>query len=380
MYHKVVLVLLILSNVLNIFLDREGSGGGRGLVQGVNVVAFGCVLFYLVKKRISAPPCFIYLKAFVIIFLLCTIKQLYFPNNYLVLGQYVRFALSIGMMFFFLNYKSGLFTDRLFQIYIVTFILQCSIKILNGNAFSVASDINKVVGGDTASMGLAMILPLNFLFFKGKMSFAIFICCCVFTLFSLRRTSIIAVLLVIPFYWPLIKMYMNKKVIALGLLTGTFVINRAWDVVGAKIVVRFMEGTGSSSGMQAYGSGRSEFWMYLLNDFESKGNFLLGNGFGSVYECFSKGWRMALVHAHSDFFEILYTYGVLGILIWVLFWKGVFVIGMKSFDKELKKMILGLVVLYVFIAFSSGCILRAEFFPIAIALPILIRMKTSRPL
>lgn len=375
MWHKVVLSLLVLSNILNCFMDRGGENGGRGIILVINGLVLVIALGYIFIKKRPQPLSYRSLYYFLFMSLLYFAIASLFPNKYFVMGQYVRLIANIGLFFFFSFFTANRHCDYLFKIYIITFIAECAIKIINGNAFMAATEVDTKMGGDIASMGLALVVPLLFMYFKEKQAFVLYVVCFVFALLSLRRTSILAIVLSLPFVWSFIKQHINIKSILVGLIGTVYVIYKAWSIVGVKLLYRFMEYSDGSSQLESYGSGRTEFWKYLINTFFHKGNYLLGNGFGSVYEAYSNGWYLALVHAHNDILEITFTFGFIGVFLWIKFWFSTIKSNYNSAPSKNKRLVYCAIVLYLFVAFTSGCILRAELFPQMIALSLLTRKQ-----
>ena len=156
----------------------------------------------------------------------------------------------------------------------------------------------------------------------------------------------------------------------------------AWRFVGDALVDRMSKlitGDDNYSAVEgSFGSGRTEFWRALLNHYWGSTRFLLGYGLGSVHEFFSKYYVTPLSHAHSDLLELLYTFGVVGAVLYFFFYYNLirFIRGCNPSPE--KKLLLGAVTTYLFVAFSTGTIMRAEFYPMGIAIPILTYMIKNK--
>ena len=229
-----------------------------------------------------------------------------------------------------------------------------------------------LAGGDYASLGLVMVAPLVFIAFDKKKAPIIFLICFALTIISLRRSSIIAFLMAIPIFWPYLKRYFNKRnitwFVSVVLVASTYL----WTKIGYAAFVRMQDlfAVDKTSGATAtYGSGRSLYWYSLFDSLRDTGNWLFGNGLGSVYEYFCKNYLFVhLSHAHSDFFEILYTMGIIGLFVWVSYCVYFCKMVWKSTDFYSKRIGLGIMVIYGFVALSTGIVYRAEFFPMGIAM------------
>ena len=270
MYHKIVLFLLIISNVMNVFMDRTAVMGGRRLIYVANAAAFVVAFTYLLKRSFHVPKCYTPLKFFSIFFILYFLWQYISPNKYFILNNYVRWVMNILFLFFFYFFEEKENGKRLMQIYIITFIIECSSKIYNGSSYAAILDLEKRVGGDTASIGLALVIPLIFTFYKNKMGILLYTICLAVSMVSLRRTSILAILIAVPFIWPTLKQRVKKKYMYWGAFFSIILLYKVWDFVGAKLLRRIFEYTDATSDLNTYGSGRTEFWRFLFKKFIDK--------------------------------------------------------------------------------------------------------------
>lgn len=376
--YDIVLFLLIIANILNVFADRTGEEGGRAIIQAVNGFAFLIVLFCNLTSKRKNPSYFNSLKYFLIILVLNAFFFILSPNEYANIGNYVRLALNVSLIIFFYNYIENRCSKWLMYLFIVTFILQSCAKIVLGSWFSMIGVEDSIGGGDTVSLGLVMCVPLIFIFMKKKYAFIAFLICVVFIMFSLRRSSILALIVLLPFLWSLFKDSINRKNILIILAIGAFVMIYSWRFVGDALVDRMSKlitGDDNYSAAEgSYGSGRTVFWGALLNHYWGSARFLLGYGLGSVHEFFSKYYVTPLSHAHSDLFELLYTFGIVGAVLYFIFYYNLIRFIRRCVSSPEKNLLLGAVITYLFVAISTGTIMRAEFYPMGITIPILIYM------
>ena len=384
-YHEIVIFCLLLANILNLFVDRSGNEGGRQVVQLLN--GFALVVSFVANftHNYRHPHCFNYLKLFAYLFAAHFLVYVIHPyNSYVNTGNYIRLALSLNLLLLFSSYFNGDYKIRLLQLYVITFVIQSLKKIVSGHWFDAIGSDDFIGGGDTVSIGLVFCIPILFVIFRAKISFVLFVVCAVFVLLSLRRTSIIALILLIPYLSQYLKQHLNKKNILICVAFAAVIGYFMWGYAGSSLTSRFLSlingDTNYSAASGSYGSGRSLFWMALLKESVSSIRVTVGYGLGSVHEFFSCHWTSALSHAHSDILEILHTFGIVGLLLWSMFFYSICRYT-KKFKKSAAKVLLkGCLLSYTFVAIATGTILRAEFFPMAITIPLLIDcMESNRP-
>ena len=381
MYFKIVMTLLILINLFNMIVDRYGYSGERTIIyvcNGIILLLTMCCWFF---QKTTYPKYFKWLAIFAFIIILYFFLQFTILNNeYFQLNQYVRLLMSVVFFYFFYLYRPSKKFEIYFKIFIITYILQCGIKIITGHWFVNSNDIDSLTGGDTVSMGLSMVVPLIFMFFKEKWAFVLFMLSFFFVCLSLRRTSILAMVISLPFIWSSIKRYINFKTLFVLLPIIVFGIIAAWKYVGPQLVVRFAElFEGDNGNDNSFGSGRTVYWAQILKGYINSGNYLFGNGMGSVFEFFSKeNMYVKLPHAHNDVLELLYTFGFIGAIVWCMFiWDSLKDTINQKKSKE-RQLLFCCIAIYIFVGFSSGIILRAEFFPWVIAFAILLKSIKTR--
>lgn len=381
MFYKIVLTLLILINLFNMIVDRSGNSGERTIIYICNGILLLLTTGYCIYHKTTYPKYFKWLTIFIFIIILYFFLQFTVLNNkYFQLNQYVRLLMSMIFLYFFYLYKPVKKYEMYFKIFIITYILQCGIKILTGHWFENSKDLDSLTGGDTVSMGLSMVVPLIFMFFKEKWAFALFMLSFFFVCLSLRRTSLLAMIISLPFIWSSIKRYLNLKTMLILLPIIIIGVIAAWKYVGPQLVLRFTElFEGDSGDSSSYGSGRTIYWAQIFNGYIEKGNYLFGNGMGSVFELYSReNVYVKLPHAHNDILELLYTFGLVGAVVWCMFiglaWKDI----IKQKKSKERQLLFCCIAIYIFVGLSSGIILRAEFFPWAIAFALLLKSIKTR--
>ena len=102
-------------------------------------------------------------------------------------------------------------------------------------------------------------------------------------------------------------------------------------------------------------NGRDEIYTYIFNreDNASFIQFLIGNGYYGVHKDFGK-------HAHNDFLEILYDFGIFALLAYVVFlWQIIKVVRQKFSNEQTRQNTIYLIIAlltYVILGFSNSII------------------------
>lgn len=186
---------------------------------------------------------------------------------------------------------------------------------------------------------------------------------------SLRRTCIIAFCLIIPYLWKYFRGRLNRYFIGFSILLFSIILFYIWDIVGESLIYRIDEMIYGNEITGTRGSGRDSFWMMLLEDFLKGNGIVFGYGVGRIADFYySKGLNY-LPHAHNDFLEIGYTFGLIGLFLWIVFLWNLYLYSQSRLLSSDNKIILKIsLISYLFVGFFSGCLLRAEFIPLGIAM------------
>jgi O-antigen ligase len=169
-------------------------------------------------------------------------------------------------------------------------------------------------GSSNAVYCLVTLIPVLMFLKNKRLSFIILFITLVCTVFSNKRgATIIMVLIILPLISNIfggIKNRILKYIIIIGtvvvMVFSLYYIGNTY--VEGRLVERFnqIEETG--------GSGRTEIWGNILTSYQSSSTIeqMLGHGHYAVNEA---GFAGA---AHNDFVEVLYDYGVVGLLFYLL--------------------------------------------------------------
>ena len=374
--YNVALVLFSLANVLELFIPRmdEGNYFIRMPIQMIN----GCLLILMwtaLLHRINhwTPITKVILALIILTLIHSIIYSIIYQFNVSAFAPYIRLLLWTSSLIFFyemmLKYEIN---KPLMQVYVVTFIIAVTKKILETPLF----ESETLGGGDTAALPLLFLIPVVLLSFGDKSKVLIISFISVLVLFSLRRTVILGFIICLPFIYKQVSRKLNTyHVIILGSVFIALIII-AWGYIGEAVLFRFenlLVGDGGGR-KDSFGSGRSEFYLTVWNNWVYGGlfSFIFGYGLTSVEQLLMRVHNIK--HAHNDFLEIGYTFGLIGIAIWFLF------IGhFLQLRKQIKTLIPESINLfyicmisYLIISMASGCSLRITTMPFAFTVSILL--------
>lgn len=160
---------------------------------------------------------------------------------------------------------------------------------------------------------LASLIPMCFLLPWKRLRIYIYFFLVAMTIFSGQRTASLAVLISLPFALKYVKMgFKSKDYLLCGVLAVMIVIPFLIDAV-ENILMR----NEVDAARGEVGSGRNEFWMIVIYSYLDSNPFsyLLGNGYFSVNTLLAEKYGNA-IGAHNGFIDHLYTFGIIGILIY----------------------------------------------------------------
>lgn len=372
-YLNIVLVLFSLINFFELFLPRDDSqqSSARLPIQILNLVVLFFMGYFLTLHRIHTTNISRVVK--LMILMVFGYFMFYLVQNQLVVSEittYIKFVTWLLAIIFFFEVLVVLpLNNTFFQLYVLTFILATAKKIFESSLF----DSEKLGGGDTASLPLLFIIPITLLVFKDKYRAIVLMLCTLLILISLRRTSILALVLSLPFIFRYLKTALSPLQVVLIAVVFVVAIVFAWQVFGAAIEYRLLELVDNKTD-NGYGSGRGKFYVLVWEEY-LKGNIsvFFGNGLTSVRKLLTVRVESALTHAHNDYLEIIYTFGLLGLSLWFFFLKSIW-----DLRKNIKRYIpINVNVFYItfisllIISISSGSILRVEMVAFSINLSLL---------
>ncbi|MCY1634887.1 O-antigen ligase family protein [Marinifilum sp. D737] len=308
----VVFVILLMINTLGAVNDVPIY---RMLQQVFKLSLFVALVYYSVKVQCikgvgPLPNTLIVLFCYVL--LLYSIFSFFFQNVLVSLNVLLSFC-----FFYYIGYKKQVKEKDLYLFFVLTFIIS-SLKFV----FSFMRDLSEYgdvagLGGDNLGYMLAILFPAFILFARKKMSIPIIIIAFLLILFSRKRGAIIAVSL--PFILLMYSFFKMKSrnilvkglkiLIIMAVLVGLYnVLLNYYDI----ILGRFESGDGTS--------GRALLYMTVFKGWynsESILEILFGHGFYSTTIITKEKFGIAL-YAHSDWLELIYDFGLIGLTIYAL--------------------------------------------------------------
>jgi len=229
-------------------------------------------------------------------------------------------------LFFFKFYDAFInkYTIRYLNLFVTISVIIVSGHIIASRFGLLSSDIVLRVDGDNNSYILLSFLPL--IYFNKKTKFKkLFIIIIILGVFlSLKRGAMLALLVCFLVTYFLERRILKRK----GLVDK---IKNVFIVVSVITLLFFMYSIFSdlffdrfedlSSDSKSFGSGRGNVYSLIWNDWYNSNNiitYLLGNGYNSVQLLTKKTLGRTLM-AHSDVFNFVHSYGLLGISLLLVF-------------------------------------------------------------
>jgi len=368
-----VLIALSLANILELFLPRfdEVNSSLRLPIQAINLVILMVMIFFLLKEKIHWNSVTAQVVSFISMIIFYVIYYSVFNSKrfgFSDIGDYIKWTLwLVSIVFFYEALLKNGFKSLFFKIYIITFIVAVAKKILEASIF----DSEKLGGGDTASLPLLFILPIVLIAFSGEFRIVIIGLICVLILYSLRRTSIISLLVCLPFVFRYIRTSLKPIHFYAFFLLFSAAMYFTFDRLGEALIYRFEEMfVGSDKG--DYGSGRSEFYKIVYDNWlQGDLGLLFGNGINSVKTLLMREY--GITHAHNDYLEIGYTFGFFGLLLWIGIIITLFSLRKRFvYDPMTLNLLYIVVISYLVISLASGCVLRVTTVPFGLSIALLL--------
>lgn len=374
--YPTVLILLCVANVLELFIPRmdEGNYFVRIPIQLINggllLLMWGSLLVNKIHWNSVTKAIFLFVPLILLYSYFYVITQKFVVGDY---AAYIRFLLwSTSLVYFYEMLLRYGIQHKLMYLYILTFLAAVAKKILDTSLFA-----SETLGaGDTAALPLLFIIPLILICFGEKSRLIVISVVVVLILVSLRRTAIIGLVFCLPF---ILKYLWSQLRPVYFIMLGALLIPvcyYAWAYVGDAVYYRFEDLLLGDRGgsKESFGSGRSDFYMTVWNGWLNGGpfSFLFGNGLTSTEKLLMK--VNSVKHAHNDFLQIAYTFGVLGLGIWFGFlsWLWRLRKQLRLYSPEIIYLFYICFISYLIIAMASGCILRITTIPFAISVAILL--------
>jgi len=224
--------------------------------------------------------------------------------------------------------RKGLIDFKFIKQFTVLFLILCLYRTFFGLIYRADALDEFFLKADNVGYQSMYLMLLIALFMRNQTHLAFFILAFILVILSFKRGAIlIGAWIFISQYYSVYVSDKNIKrknvlyalLVSPILFAGLFLfINKYWDM----ILFRFLSDEG--------GSGRDEFWTLIWQGWLDGDIWvrIFGFGFYQVPTYLSETYGMAL-YAHSDWLELLYDHGFIGVIIYALiFWRGL-VIALK---------------------------------------------------
>lgn len=378
---NIVLFLIILSNIINmIFPKGMGFEEHTGGWYEVSKYTYGLTIMVMLPTLFSAKH-FYFSKmrwmAFLVILYMMFSVGTGLNHEYVDMGSYLK-TLMICLSFIF--FEETLRTTphinkNILYAYILSIFINVAYLTLTQNRFLTAvENEGETAGGQGIANSIIYLLPLIAFYFKGRIRIILIIIGLFAVLASLRRTAILAYLLCLPFLYRYLKVVIQKKYVYIMLICVAFITYYVYTNYWFIIEDRFADMTEANEEGD-YGSGRTGWWTVLIKNYISSPHYYLqGFGLGSVaHDMFAAGYPYS--HAHNDYIEITYTYGLLGLYLWFGTIIDVFrsskLKALNNYSIIIKMCALS----YLLIAIVSGATRQPHFMAIALFSSLMLREK-----
>lgn len=310
----VLLCVFLITKVHRAYSGSEVNGGIWNVIQ----ICFILSGFVLMLERTQKNPISIRIfscYAFWVMFLsVWTISDLKINT----LFEYATIPYGVMVMLIFYGVGKHLSLTRDYKMLQLTFYVLAALIFVAMRNWRLLSDDKGAVADVYYVLGL---LPLMLVFVKQKFQIVPIIVTLIVILLTGKRAGLLAIIvMLLVFYWLQIRYSDNIRkslrtlllLVCVACMMGVTWVNLS-DMYDLQALERLqkLETDG--------GSGRSVLWAFAMEQYIN-GNFLqlwFGRGQGSVEQLLGN-------HAHNDFIEVLYNYGLVACLLYVGFYMSLF--------------------------------------------------------
>ena len=371
-----VLILFFIANILNtVFPKNMEAEGQQEFVYQLSKYVYGFGLILMLPSLMSTRRYYFrYMQYMVFYIILHMISAVLMDFEF----DFARYLKMIMVCSSFVFFEEMLSKTKLNKYLLIAFMLSVFINVtylvLISNHMEAAYETGDSVGGQSIANAIIYLLPLLFLKFEGKWASYLYLCGFFVVLISLRRTAILAYLFCAPFVYSQLKRNVSKRFIAVVVVVFGFlawyVMTHYWTVIEMR-----WNATITPSDAGYYGSNRTGWWMALINNFfNSPQHWLQGFGLGQVASHMAKA-GFPYGHAHNDYIEVGYTFGVVGMILWFgTIWKLYKLSKKKRFVRYAMIIRMG-ALSYFLVAVFSGVTSNVQFICIAIFAAIIVSKR-----
>ena len=378
---NIILLLLIAVNIVNTIFPKgmgynaeDYVGFGYQLSKYINAATI-IVMLPSLFKRIKVFTNMRYMVIMIIVYMMIAYGW-GISYNFSAIARTLLVCLSF--IFFEEVLPKSKLSNLLLYGYIITFIINVAYLVITQDRLGNAIDNEGIAhGGQSLSGGIIFLIPLMFFVFKEKVSVYLYLFLGIVIFISLRRTSILAFLLCLPFIYKRISGQISRRSIIIFILTLSiimyYIVQNYWYVIEYRFSDMF---EANDSGY--YGSGRTGWLGVLLENFlDNPQNWLFGFGLGSVSKTMADA-GFPFGSAHNDYFEVIYTFGIVGGYLWFCsLWKS-YQLAKNTNERKHKALIYMYIVTYTFYAMVSGAFHLIQYVSIALFMNLILANQKGK--
>ena len=321
--NPIIIYLLLLSAyyIAYILTPVDYSGGSENYSasrigpQLLSMIMIGYSAYYLLKDfgNISRQPLFsfiVFLAYIIVSYILLLANgasfNLYFFSNIL------KIALWILPLYLFSKYFKYLmpYANKILQIFITVYLCYIAILMILQYGHSEEAEITGAGNGGA----IFYICPLLFSIQNKRLSSWFYFVAMALAIVSAKRAPIL--LMSIPFFF-FGSSILGKLKIKDYLILFTLIASGLISFL-SKFANMLLERNQIDAASGAYGSGRAAFYEIVFDGWLNADifHFLFGYGIGAVNQLLLSKFGIA-ISAHSGFLDILYSYGLIGMIIYL---------------------------------------------------------------
>lgn len=284
------------------------------------------VIYVLINYKIEP-----FMKALTALLILFTIYGIFYicgSNRYVIAEAYNYFIIppfyylkyiycSIPVVYVYYDFaKKGVFSEKIISNYTIFFVLFAIFSFFSHYALFDDSGSFEYIEGVTNNAGYKFVAIIPLLFISKKYRPIFFCICFIFPIFSLKRGAIIiaciGVLMMYRFYYKQSHGEKRLTTVLLAILTIIFAVYFMADLISTNSgIQKRIEMT-----LDGYTSGRDDIAQKLIDYYVDENEDIqmyFGNGADATV-------GIAGNYAHNDWIEILINQGVIGVIIYLIFY------------------------------------------------------------
>ena len=316
---QIFMLLSVLYYILNIIFPTDYTKEAAENVYRIYpqiaagvLAAYSLLIATLSIRKIWHNPM---MRSFLLLLILAVL-YIFYPlkpvqNTTYVLRVYMAIITMLAEYALLRKVKDAAFWDK--NIYWIYFfqVIFCFTSLV-GDRIAFLSSTERGFDSNAGFM-LVTCIPLALTLPKKRLRAYVYALLLLGCLYCGQRSAALAALISFPLCLWYLKGNIRKTDVAIFLILGLIIIfpvlNEALTNLQLRNEIDLERGT--------TGSGRSIFWLIVLQDFFTHDIFhiILGNGTNSVAELLDRTYGLA-IGAHNGWLDILYTFGLIGLLLY----------------------------------------------------------------